>query len=226
MAFKYADRIAETSTTTGTSDFALAGAINHFRPFSAAYTDGDTMRYAAQGLASEWEIGTGTVASSGTVLQRTTIRKSSNSNNKVSFSAGPKLITVQPDAADVTEALKCGIPFVIDGQGAVIATGIKGYVPIPFDCQITEAILVGDVSGSIVVDIYRSTYSAFDPPTHPATADKITGSAPPTISGAKKSDDTTLTGWTTTLAAGDVLGFDVLSCLTIKLCTVFLKALR
>jgi hypothetical protein len=113
--------------------------------------------------------------------------------------------------------------FTIDGAGSAITTGIKGYLEIPFACTITANTLLADQTGSIVVDIYKCTYSAFDPTTHPASGDKITASAPPTISGAKKSQDTTLTGWSKSLAAGDIIGFDVTIAATITLVTLSLK---
>lgn len=119
------------------------------------------------------------------------------------------------------------LEFIIDGgAGAVITTGIKGYLKVDMACTITANTLLADQSGSIVVDIFKCTYANFDPPTHPAVADKITAAAPPTITAAKKSTDTTLTGWTVAVAAGDVLGFNVNSCSTITLVTLALKATR
>lgn len=115
-----------------------------------------------------------------------------------------------------------GICFVIDGQSTVIGTGIKGYLSVPFNCTINSSTLLADQSGSIVVNIYKCTYSQFNPTTHPAVGDKITASAPPTISSAKKASDTTLTGWTITITAGDVLGFNVDSCATITKATITL----
>lgn len=119
-----------------------------------------------------------------------------------------------------------GINFVIDGLGSEISTGIQGYIEIPFDCTINRATLLADQSGSIVVDLFKSTYSAFDPTTHPASGDKITASAPPTIATAKKAQDTTLTGWTTTLSAGDILAVNVNSVTTITRCTISLKVTK
>ncbi len=118
------------------------------------------------------------------------------------------------------------LEYVIDGGGSTIATGMKGYLYVPFAATITGAILLADQSGSIVVDIFKSTYTAFDPTTHPASGDKITASAPPTISSAKKSKDTTLTGWTTALAADDVLAFNVNSATTIQRVTASLLITR
>ena len=84
------DRVNETSTTTGTGTFTLAGAVTGFQSF-AAIGDGNTTYYAIvlQG-GSEFEVGLGTYTSSGTTLSRDTILSSSNSNNAVNFSAGTK----------------------------------------------------------------------------------------------------------------------------------------
>jgi len=114
------------------------------------------------------------------------------------------------------------IEFVIEGGGAVITTGVKGDLEIPFACTITQATLLADQSGSIVVNIWKDTYANF-PPT---VADKITASAPPTISTATKSQDTTLTGWTTTIAVGDILRFNVDSITTCQRVTLSLKVTR
>ena len=118
------------------------------------------------------------------------------------------------------------LEFVIDGGGSALTTGIKGYLEVPYACTITQASLLADQSGSVVVDIFRSTYSAFAPPTHPVSGDKLTASAPPTISSATKSQDATLTGWTTSLAAGDVLAFNVNSATTVTRVTCSLKVTR
>jgi hypothetical protein len=84
------DRVNETSTTTGTGTFTLAGAVTGFQTF-AAIGDGNTTYYTIvlQG-GTEWEVGLGTYTSSGTTLSRDTILSSSNSNNAVDFAAGTK----------------------------------------------------------------------------------------------------------------------------------------
>jgi len=115
------------------------------------------------------------------------------------------------------------IVHTIDGNGSTITTGIKGYQQVDRAGTILSATLLGDQTGSIVVDIFKTTYAAFDPPTHPAAADKITASAPPTISAAKKSTDSTLTGWTTAFSSGDIFGFNVNSVATMTRVTVVLK---
>jgi len=112
------------------------------------------------------------------------------------------------------------ITFVINGGGSVITTGVKGCLRIPFTCEIQRVSMgAPKESGSIVVDIWKDTHVNF-PPTD---ADSITASAPPTISSAQKSEDTTLTGWTKTINAGDWLVFNVDSCTDITLVTLALK---
>src|ERR1035437_4154779 len=115
------------------------------------------------------------------------------------------------------------LEFIIDGAGSGLTTGVNGYLGGDFAGTIQGNTLLADQSGSVVVDIWKCTYANFDASvTHPVAADKITASAPPTISTASKSTDTTLTGWTTTFAAGDVFGFNVNSCTAITKVTLAL----
>jgi hypothetical protein len=117
--------------------------------------------------------------------------------------------------------------FVIDGNGAAITTGLKGYLTVDFAGTIQQATLLADVSGSIVVNLWKCTYAQFDASsTHPVVGDKITSSAPPTITTATKSQDNGLVGWTTSFSAGDIFAFNVDSCTTITRVTLALKVLR
>jgi len=100
MAHVYADRVKETSTTTGTGTLTLAGAVTGYQAFSAI-GDGNTCDYVIELVGSgEWEVGTGTYTASGTTLARTTVRASSNAGSAVNFSSGTKLVYVAP-LADV-----------------------------------------------------------------------------------------------------------------------------
>jgi hypothetical protein len=86
------DRVQETSTTTGTGTFTLAGAVSGFQSFSVI-GNANTTYYAIVGGA-EWEVGLGTYTSSGTTLARNTILESSNGGTAVNFSAGTKNVFV------------------------------------------------------------------------------------------------------------------------------------
>lgn len=120
--------------------------------------------------------------------------------------------------APSTNQKTASLQFIIDGGGSAIATGLKGFVEVPFACTVTKAIALADQTGSIAVDIWKDTYANY-PPTD---ADSITAAAPVSISSASKSQDATLTGWTTVIAAGDILGFNVDSAATVQRVTVSL----
>jgi hypothetical protein len=117
---------------------------------------------------------------------------------------------------------KSALAIVIDGGGSAIATGIYADLPIPRDFYVTAAKMYADQSGSLVVDIWSDTDANY-----PATdADSITSSAPPTISSATKSSDSTLTGWTKLIPAGNILRFNVDSCSSITRATLVLEGVE
>lgn len=89
MALVLNDRVKETTTTTGTSSFALGGAVTGFQTFSAGVGANNTTYYAIAS-GSDWEVGLGTLSSDGLTLARTTILQSSNSDSIVTFGSGSK----------------------------------------------------------------------------------------------------------------------------------------
>tara|TARA_A100001201_G_scaffold142824_1_gene142145 strand:- start:351 stop:1301 length:951 start_codon:yes stop_codon:yes gene_type:complete len=90
MALVLKDRVKETTTTTGTGTYTLAGAVTGFEAFSSV-GDGNTTYYACTD-GTDFEVGVGTYTSAGTTLARTTILQSSNSDSAVSWSSGTKTI--------------------------------------------------------------------------------------------------------------------------------------
>lgn len=107
MALVLKDRVKETSTTTGTGTFTLAGASTGFQSFSVI-GDGNTVYYCiVRPGSSEWEVGIGTYTSSGTTLSRDTILESSNSGSAVDFGAGSKDVfcTYPAERSVTTDAL-------------------------------------------------------------------------------------------------------------------------
>ncbi len=107
--------------------------------------------------------------------------------------------------------------FVIDGGGSAITTGKKGVIVLDGNYTVTGWTIIADQSGSIVVDVNRATYTNF-----PTTA-SIAGTELPTLSSAQKNEDLTLSSWTTTLSARDVLEFEVDSASTVTRVTVALR---
>jgi len=90
MSLVIADRVQETTTTTGTGTLTLGGAVAGYQSF-AAIGNGNTTYYAITD-GTNWEVGIGTYTLSGTTLARTTVLASSNSGSAVSFGAGTKQV--------------------------------------------------------------------------------------------------------------------------------------
>lgn len=101
MAFIRADRVKDTTTTTGTGAVTVSGtAPTGFRTFSAVCATNDTVSYCIVGGA-EWEVGIGTYSATNEIT-RTTILASSNGGSAVNFSAGTKDVFVtKPAGRDV-----------------------------------------------------------------------------------------------------------------------------
>ena len=96
MPSRVHDRVKETSSSTGTGAFTLAGAVSQFRAFSDVFMPGTSLQiatpvyYAIVGqTGTEWEVGRGYL-SAATTLVRDTVFSSSNAGALVNFSAGTK----------------------------------------------------------------------------------------------------------------------------------------
>jgi hypothetical protein len=101
MPLTHADRVKETSTTTGTGTYNLAGAVTGFRTFVAGVGNGNTCYYTATD-GTDWETGIGTVTdATPDTLARTAILSSSNSDAAVSWAAGTRTISCTLPASGV-----------------------------------------------------------------------------------------------------------------------------
>ena len=94
MAFVVNDRVKQTSTTTGTGTFSLTGTEVGFETFVTGIGNANSTFYAiSNDGTAEFEVGIGTVTDASTdTLSRDTVISSSNSDNKVDFSAGTKTV--------------------------------------------------------------------------------------------------------------------------------------
>jgi hypothetical protein len=150
MAFVLADRVKETTTTTGTGTVTLLGASTGFQSFSAIGNANTTYYTIAGQSNSEWEVGIGTYTSSGTTLARTTVISSSNAGALVIFSAGTKDVFVTYPAEFTANAIGGGIGAVLLNADTAtvsgsISTGQNGFTvgPLTVNSGVTITIASG-----------------------------------------------------------------------------------
>ena len=131
MALVLADRVKETTTTTGTGDISLGGAETNFVAFGSALSDADTTYYAIidDGNA-DFEIGIGTYTSGTNSLSRDTILDSTNAGSVVNLGAGTKSVFITYPA---DKALRVGsnISELTNDSGFIVsATTIGTTAPV------------------------------------------------------------------------------------------------
>ena len=90
MALVIADRVKETTTTTGTGTINLAGAASGFQSFVSGVGNSNTTFYTIEDANGAWEIGIGTITdASPDTLARTTVLATSNGDTtKITLSSG------------------------------------------------------------------------------------------------------------------------------------------
>ena len=129
MALQVKDRVAETSTTSGTGALTLDAALTGYRRFSSVCSTSDTVYYLIVAVdgngnpSGDWECGLGTYSSANT-LTRTTPQASTNSNNAVNFAAGTKYVYLDATAAYLGTAYRSGgtdVAMADGGTGASLA---------------------------------------------------------------------------------------------------------
>jgi hypothetical protein len=95
MALVLADRVQETTTSTGTGSVILAGAVNGYQTFTAGVGNGNTCYYTIYDNTSfSWEVGIGTYTTSPNTLTRNTILSSSNSGSAINLAGNTAAVWV------------------------------------------------------------------------------------------------------------------------------------
>ena len=176
MALVVNDRVKETSTTTGTGTFTLAGAVTGFETFSSAIGNTNTTYYAIVNTTnSEFEVGLGTVGAG--TLARTTIISSSNSDSAVDFAAGTKNVFV---------TLPASKSVILDSSGNIVANNgsnltnlnadnlASGTVP---DARFPATLPAADGSALTALNATQLTSGTVPDARFPATLPAADGSA-------------------------------------------------
>lgn len=105
------------------------------------------------------------------------------------------------------QVIKDTFGITVDGGATVLTTGTKGYRYIEQNSIISGWQVSGNASGSIVFDVKRSGVS-------------IAGTEKPTLTSQQYNSDTSLTTWTISLNAGDIIEFVIDSSATITRATL------
>ncbi len=137
---------------------------------------------------------------------------------------GLSLVVQGDGTADWSAATKdkVSIAFIIDGGTTVITPGVKGFLEVPFDCNIDQFTVMANQSGTLVTDIFKDAFANF-PPT---VADSIVGNNGPALVSQQSHQDSVLSSWTTGITAGDIVGFNVDSILNVHRATISLRCAR
>lgn len=92
MALVVADRVQETSVTSGTGTLTLAGALAGYQSFSTAIGNGNTTFYTIYDpTVYDWEVGIGTVGA-GTLARTTVLSNSAGTTSPISFASNSKFV--------------------------------------------------------------------------------------------------------------------------------------
>ena len=151
MALVLADRVKETTTTTGTGAVTLAGAVTGFQAFSAGVGNSNTTYYTIQDAnGTAWEVGLGTLNADSTTLTRTTVYESSNSDTAITLTSGTHTVFCTYPA---------GKSVYLDSIGN-LSHAIVPYTTITGDTTLTTAnvvVFVNATSGEVDVTLYAAT---------------------------------------------------------------------
>jgi hypothetical protein len=91
---------------------------------------------------------------------------------------------------------------VFDGQGEVVSNSATKLLPIESTGNVSAAAVVSDTNGNVAIDFGKYTPTS-------GNLGNITNLGTVTVTTYRHNRDTTLTNWTTAVAAGDVLSFGV-----------------
>lgn len=157
MTLSLADRVFETSISTGLGTINLAGAVAGFRSFVNGVGSGKKVTYIIDD-GINWEIGIGTcTAGSPDTLSRTTVLASSNAGGLINWGAGTR--NVRLGFAAKTSVVKDENLNLIVGHGGLAGGSANAQTitldPAPIalsDGMIISWLSQGDVTGTLTIN--------------------------------------------------------------------------
>jgi hypothetical protein len=149
------------------------------------------------------------------------------SNKGVANGYAPLDANAKVPVTHIADNLRVATVGLTVGDGVnVITTGFKGAIPVPFAGTITGWTVISNdanppTTGSIEVDILKSTYAGY-----PTMSSIVGTGTKPNISNSNKGNGTPTNWSTTTINAGDIIGFAVTSVSSLKRITIVLTVLK
>jgi hypothetical protein len=140
------------------------------------------------------------------------------STNNIIFTVAPNpgddvFIIALATTADLTRTIN----YIVDSGSIAMIAGNKGSVTLDVSGILENIVILSDQEGDLVLDIKKSNYSTFP------TFSSIVGGTYVQMTNARKVRDDTLSGWATTIVAGDILTFDVVAVNNINRFLISLK---
>jgi hypothetical protein len=140
------------------------------------------------------------------------------STNNIIFTVAPNpgddvFIIALATTADLTRTIN----YVVDSGSIAMLSGNKGSVTLDVSGILESLTILSDQQGDLTLDIKKSNYSTFP------TFTSIVGGVYPQITNVRKVRDDVLNNWDTSIVAGDILTFDVITVNNINRFLISLK---
>ena len=145
MSLVLADRVRQTTTSTGTGTITLDGSVEGFQSF-AVIGNANTTYYTIAG-GTQWEVGIGTY-SSGTLARTTVI--SSSTGSKLDLAVGTKDVFVTLPAENTVTS-------IASSDGSVIVTATGSVVDLAVSQTSPASVLVERVRNSTGATLTKGT---------------------------------------------------------------------
>lgn len=129
------------------------------------------------------------------------------------------------NGAGITNLQPFSFGFIADGGGsAIVSANITDSTqPVEFSGTIVACTVIADQVGSFGVDIYKTNHAGLVAGQLPASSTRVCAADVPALNNTNWNYDTSLTGWITSVAQGDVFTFHMLSNSTCKHVNVTIK---
>jgi len=170
MALVIKDRVKETTTTTGTGNLNLAGAVSGFQSFVSGIGDTNDVYYALiDDNGTAWEIGLGTVSDGDPdTLSRpdnASVIASTNSNNRINLSSGTHTVFATYPA---------GKAVYLDSSGvlshSIVNADISGSASIANSKLANSSVSFGGVSVALGASDATPAFDLSDATSYPTSS--------------------------------------------------------